>query len=169
MKLATLCYVIDKNRNSTLMIHRVKKKNDYHRGKWNGLGQPHAATRGASVASAVAVGRLRATAGGLRRPQHLADPPQSGRMAGPGAVSPGTFLGSARKALSLFPFRRRHENVPGNGLRNLRDEDGAGRSPETNPDAPATGIPGASGTKEHHVRAIPRNAADRGTVDSVTR
>ena len=38
MKLATLCYVIDKNRNSTLMIHRVKKKNDYHRGKWNGLG-----------------------------------------------------------------------------------------------------------------------------------
>ena len=38
MKLATLCYIIDKNRNSTLMIHRVKKKNDYHRGKWNGLG-----------------------------------------------------------------------------------------------------------------------------------
>jgi len=38
MKLATLCYVIDKNSNSTLMIHRVKKKNDYHRGKWNGLG-----------------------------------------------------------------------------------------------------------------------------------
>ncbi len=38
MKLATLCYVIDKNRNSTLMIHRVKKMNDYHRGKWNGLG-----------------------------------------------------------------------------------------------------------------------------------
>jgi len=38
MKLATLCYVIDKNRNSTLMIHRVKKENDYHRGKWNGLG-----------------------------------------------------------------------------------------------------------------------------------
>jgi len=38
MKLATLCYVIDKNKNSTLMIHRVKKKNDYHRGKWNGLG-----------------------------------------------------------------------------------------------------------------------------------
>ncbi len=38
MKLATLCYVIDKNRNHTLMIHRVKKENDYHRGKWNGLG-----------------------------------------------------------------------------------------------------------------------------------
>lgn len=38
MKLATLCYVIDKNRNYTLMIHRVKKENDYHRGKWNGLG-----------------------------------------------------------------------------------------------------------------------------------
>ncbi|MGB5849540.1 MAG: 8-oxo-dGTP diphosphatase [Ignavibacteriaceae bacterium] len=38
MKLATLCYVIDKNRNSTLMIHRIKKENDYHRGKWNGLG-----------------------------------------------------------------------------------------------------------------------------------
>ncbi len=38
MKLATLCYVIDKKRNSTLMIHRVKKTNDYHQGKWNGLG-----------------------------------------------------------------------------------------------------------------------------------
>lgn len=38
MKLATLCYVIDKKAHSTLMIHRVKKKNDYHEGKWNGLG-----------------------------------------------------------------------------------------------------------------------------------
>ncbi len=38
MKLATLCYVIDKEKNKTLMIHRVKKENDYHRGKWNGLG-----------------------------------------------------------------------------------------------------------------------------------
>jgi len=38
MKLATLCYVIDKNTNSALMIHRVKKQNDYHQGKWNGLG-----------------------------------------------------------------------------------------------------------------------------------
>lgn len=38
MKLATLCYVLDKNKNTTLMIHRVKKENDYHRGKWNGLG-----------------------------------------------------------------------------------------------------------------------------------
>ena len=38
MKLATLCYVIDKKQNATLMIHRIKKTNDYHRGKWNGLG-----------------------------------------------------------------------------------------------------------------------------------
>ena len=38
MKLATLCYVIDKKRDATLMINRVKKKNDYHLGKWNGLG-----------------------------------------------------------------------------------------------------------------------------------
>ncbi|MBE0538573.1 MAG: NUDIX domain-containing protein, partial [Ignavibacterium sp.] len=38
MKLATLCYVLDKKTNSTLMIHRVKKENDYHEGKWNGLG-----------------------------------------------------------------------------------------------------------------------------------
>ena len=38
MKLATLCYVIDKKTNSTLMLHRVKKVNDYHEGKWNGLG-----------------------------------------------------------------------------------------------------------------------------------
>ncbi|MBM4170488.1 MAG: 8-oxo-dGTP diphosphatase [Ignavibacteria bacterium] len=36
MQLATLCYVMNKNR--TLMIHRTKKKNDYHEGKWNGLG-----------------------------------------------------------------------------------------------------------------------------------
>lgn len=38
MKLATLCYVTDKKTDSTLMIHRVKKENDYHEGKWNGLG-----------------------------------------------------------------------------------------------------------------------------------
>ncbi len=38
MKLATLCYLIDKEENKTLMIHRVKKENDYHEGKWNGLG-----------------------------------------------------------------------------------------------------------------------------------
>ena len=38
MKLATLCYVIDKKNDTTLMLHRVKKENDYHEGKWNGLG-----------------------------------------------------------------------------------------------------------------------------------
>jgi 8-oxo-dGTP diphosphatase len=38
MKLATLCYVIDKTHKKTLMLHRVKKANDYHEGKWNGLG-----------------------------------------------------------------------------------------------------------------------------------
>jgi len=38
MKLATLCYVQDKKSKSTLMIHRVKRENDYHHGKWNGLG-----------------------------------------------------------------------------------------------------------------------------------
>lgn len=38
MKLATLCYVIDRQKKSTLMIHRIKKENDYHHGKWNGLG-----------------------------------------------------------------------------------------------------------------------------------
>ena len=36
MKLATLCYI--RKDNHTLMLHRVKKKNDYHEGKWNGLG-----------------------------------------------------------------------------------------------------------------------------------
>lgn len=36
MKLATLCYV--KRNGSTLMLHRIKKKNDMHEGKWNGLG-----------------------------------------------------------------------------------------------------------------------------------
>lgn len=38
MKLATLCYVINKQNTATLMIYRNKKKNDYHEGKWNGLG-----------------------------------------------------------------------------------------------------------------------------------
>ena len=38
MKLATLCYVMDQKSKRTLMIHRVKKENDYHEGKWNGLG-----------------------------------------------------------------------------------------------------------------------------------
>jgi 8-oxo-dGTP diphosphatase len=36
MQLATLCYV--KNGSKTLMLHRIKKENDYHEGKWNGLG-----------------------------------------------------------------------------------------------------------------------------------
>jgi len=36
MKLATLCYV--KKGNQTLMLYRNKKENDYHKGKWNGLG-----------------------------------------------------------------------------------------------------------------------------------
>jgi 8-oxo-dGTP diphosphatase len=38
MKLATLCYVINRENNTTLMIHRIKKGNDIHHGKWNGLG-----------------------------------------------------------------------------------------------------------------------------------
>lgn len=33
---ATLCYV--KSGNKTLMLHRIKKENDIHEGKWNGLG-----------------------------------------------------------------------------------------------------------------------------------
>ncbi|MGK9477680.1 NUDIX hydrolase [Melioribacter sp. OK-6-Me] len=36
MQLATLCYVIENNK--ILMMHRVKKENDMHEGKWNGLG-----------------------------------------------------------------------------------------------------------------------------------
>ena len=36
MKLATLCYL--RRGGQTLMIHRVKKQNDMHQGKWNGLG-----------------------------------------------------------------------------------------------------------------------------------
>lgn len=36
MKLATLCYV--RRPGQTLMIHRIKKANDMHQGKWNGLG-----------------------------------------------------------------------------------------------------------------------------------
>ena len=36
MKLATLCYI--KRNNQTLMLHRIKKENDMHQGKWNGLG-----------------------------------------------------------------------------------------------------------------------------------
>ncbi len=36
MKLATLCYL--RKNDQTLMLHRVKKENDMHEGKWNGLG-----------------------------------------------------------------------------------------------------------------------------------
>ena len=36
MIFATLCYV--RRAGKTLMIHRVKKENDMHQGKWNGLG-----------------------------------------------------------------------------------------------------------------------------------
>src|SRR5512133_86934 len=36
MKLATLCYV--RSAGKTLMVHRIKKANDMHQGKWNGLG-----------------------------------------------------------------------------------------------------------------------------------
>jgi 8-oxo-dGTP diphosphatase len=36
MILATLCYV--KQNGKTLMVHRNKKPNDMHEGKWNGLG-----------------------------------------------------------------------------------------------------------------------------------
>ncbi len=33
---ATLCYI--KQNNHTLMLHRIKKQNDIHKDKWNGLG-----------------------------------------------------------------------------------------------------------------------------------
>ena len=36
MILATLCYL--QKDGQTLMLHRVKKENDVHAGKWNGLG-----------------------------------------------------------------------------------------------------------------------------------
>ncbi|MEG0372230.1 MAG: 8-oxo-dGTP diphosphatase [Clostridium sp.] len=36
MKLATLCYI--KQNGKTLMLHRVKKDKDFHRGKYNGVG-----------------------------------------------------------------------------------------------------------------------------------
>lgn len=36
MKLATLCYI--KKDGRTLMMHRIKRKDDLHFGKWNGLG-----------------------------------------------------------------------------------------------------------------------------------
>jgi 8-oxo-dGTP diphosphatase len=36
MILATLCYI--KHGGRTLMVHRNKKPNDIHEGKWNGLG-----------------------------------------------------------------------------------------------------------------------------------
>jgi len=38
MKLATLCYVKNRKEKATLMLHRIKKENDVHEGKWNGLG-----------------------------------------------------------------------------------------------------------------------------------
>ena len=36
MKISTLCYI--KKNDQTLMLHRIKKKNDIHKNKWNGLG-----------------------------------------------------------------------------------------------------------------------------------
>jgi 8-oxo-dGTP diphosphatase len=36
MKLATLCYL--RQNGKTLMVHRIKKPDDIHEGKWNGLG-----------------------------------------------------------------------------------------------------------------------------------
>jgi 8-oxo-dGTP diphosphatase len=36
LKLATLCYL--RKNGQTLMLHRIKKENDMHAGKWNGLG-----------------------------------------------------------------------------------------------------------------------------------
>lgn len=36
MKLATLCYV--RRGGKTLMMHRIKRPDDMHYGKWNGLG-----------------------------------------------------------------------------------------------------------------------------------
>jgi 8-oxo-dGTP diphosphatase len=36
MKWATLCYV--RHGGQTLMLHRIKKQGDMHKGKWNGLG-----------------------------------------------------------------------------------------------------------------------------------
>lgn len=36
MEVATLCYI--KRDGQTLMIHRVKRENDMHKDKWNGLG-----------------------------------------------------------------------------------------------------------------------------------
>ena len=36
MKIGTLCYI--KDAQKTLMLHRIKKENDMHKGKWNGLG-----------------------------------------------------------------------------------------------------------------------------------
>ena len=36
MKITTLCYI--KKDGKTLMLHRIRKQNDIHEGKWNGLG-----------------------------------------------------------------------------------------------------------------------------------
>ena len=36
MKIGTLCYI--SNMDKTLMLHRIKKENDMHKNKWNGLG-----------------------------------------------------------------------------------------------------------------------------------
>jgi 8-oxo-dGTP diphosphatase len=36
VKLGVLCFIREKNK--TLMLHRNKKKNDFHEGKWLGIG-----------------------------------------------------------------------------------------------------------------------------------
>lgn len=36
IKMTVLCYI--QNKDKTLMLHRTKKQNDIHEGKWNGVG-----------------------------------------------------------------------------------------------------------------------------------
>ena len=36
IKMTVLCYI--QNKDKTLMLHRTKKQNDIHEGKWNGIG-----------------------------------------------------------------------------------------------------------------------------------
>jgi hypothetical protein len=49
MILATLCYIRHDGR--TLMLHRVKRADDIHAGKWNGLPKAPGSCRGVASSS----------------------------------------------------------------------------------------------------------------------
>ena len=74
MKFATLCYL--RRGGQTLMLHRIKKANDIHEGKWNGLGGK---LEGGETPEECAIREIREESGLLAR-----DPEYRGLITFPG-------------------------------------------------------------------------------------